>query len=259
MLVLAAPTWAEPNARFALGAELMPLAHVARADSERFSRALEVSILGARHPDLARWRLESERAEGDFMLRIWSNPDPVTVLYDFLQHVEPPHLAVSVVRRNGGVDSCPFSTKHRVSNGDLGGHPTFPSERYACPGGSDWSFVGRTVIDDHDYRPRRCIWAHPIQGSVLTLRFDSVPIGSKLHGYSGLPYLFERERRGPPVELAIAIGGQDIGTARHVDGEGWKAFEFDTMSLRGQRLPVEFRVRSKREAWRQFCFQADIR
>ncbi len=49
--VVVAPRWAEPLARQALGDERMPLAHVARPDTSRFERAVEVSILGQRAPE----------------------------------------------------------------------------------------------------------------------------------------------------------------------------------------------------------------
>src|SRR5689334_19338527 len=50
--VVVAPRWAEPLARQALGDERMPIEHVARPDVTRFERAVEVSILGERAPEL---------------------------------------------------------------------------------------------------------------------------------------------------------------------------------------------------------------
>ncbi len=257
-LILVSPRWAEPQARRVLGDALMPMAHVARADETLFARALEISILGEHAAELEGWQLERKERFGAFELRTWRNPQAQTSLYDFFAHAEPQHLAVHVERGGKPPESCPFGTKHRVSNGDLGGHPTFPRQRFACAG-ADWSFVGRTVIEDQRYRPRQCLWAHPIARAVLTLRYEAVPIGSVIRGYGGLPFLIERERRGSPVELSAVVGGEVVGTFRHADGEGWKAFELSTERFRGQTLPVEFRIRSRREARRDFCFQADVR
>lgn len=257
-LILVSPRWAEPNARAVLGDTLMPLEHVARADESRFARALEISILGESAAELSGWTLEREQRSGAFEIRTWSNPGVRPALYDFLARAEPPWLSVSVERKGKPTEACPYSTNQRVTNGDLGGHPTFPRERFTCRG-PEWAFVGRTVIEDQDYRPRQCLWAHPIARAVLALRYDAVPIGSVIRGYGGLPFLIERERRGSPVELSAVVGGEVVGTFRHVDGEGWRSFELSTERFRGQTLPVEFRVQSRRDTRREFCFQADVR
>ena len=255
-LVLVAPEWAEPNARFALGAELMPLEHVARPDESAFARALEISILGERTAFLPGWTLERERREGQFVLRDWANPAPLAVRYDFLEHLGPSAATVRVLR-GSGPEPCPYGTG-KVSNGDLGGHPTFPRRRFICSG-PDWAMVGLTVIEDENYRPRRCIWAHPTNRGTLEIEFEGVPIGRSIRGHGGLPYLFEREWRGAPVELEVLVGGQSIGRYQHADGEGWKGFEFSTASLEGQTHAVAFRVRARQIRNRQFCFEAGVR
>jgi hypothetical protein len=255
-LIVVSPRWAEPNARLAFGDALMPLRHVARADDSGFEHALEVAILGQSAPELRGWQLESEQEQGRFRLRRWRNPAPEPLLYDFLAHVEP--SALSVALENGDQSSeCAFGAA-RVSNGDLFGHPTFPSPRFSCSN-NDWQFVGRTVIEDQNYEPRGCIWAHPPGHGVVRLRFAAVPIGAKLRGHAGLPYFFERDEHGADVELEVRVGGEAIGNYRHSDGEGWKPFEFSTQRFAGQTLPVEFRVRAAKAWQREFCFQAETR
>jgi hypothetical protein len=257
VLVVVAPAWAEPNARFALGDVWMPLEHVARPDESGFELALEIAILGQRAPELAGWELESEREAGKFSLRRYRNRNVVPVRYDFLAHVEPPDSSVAVERDGVGAP-CPFSSNNKVTNGDLQGHPTFPKRRFVCSGG-EWAFVGRTVIEDQNYRPRACMWAHPPSRGALVLRFGAVPIGASIRGYGGMPYIFERETHGTPVDVTVSVGGEPVGSYRHVDGEGWKGFEIPTPRFAGQVLPVEFRVTS-RKAWRRdFCLQASIR
>lgn len=256
-LIVVAPEWAEPNARFALGAEWMPMGHVARADSETFERALEVSFLGEGSPELAGWNLEGERQSGKFALRSWVNPTPARVGFDFLEHLQPEEVSVRIQRANGTDEPCAFGNQ-KVSNGELAGHPTFPRKRFQCPGG-EWSFVGVTVIEDQNYRPRRCMWAHPSNRGTLELHFEAVPIGESIVGYGALPYFFEREWHGAPIELEVLVGGQSLGSWKHSDGEGWKRFEFATAALSGQRLPVDFRVRARPVRDRQFCFQASVR
>jgi hypothetical protein len=179
------------------------------------------------------------------------------VLYDFLAHVEPGSASVQVLRAAGTPEPCPYGSA-KVSNGDLGGHPTFPRRRFSCSG-LDWQFVGLTVIEDQDYRPRQCIWAHPSSRGTLEVHFSDVPLGVSLAGHAGLPYLLERESRGTPVELEVLVAGQSLGTWVHTDGEGWKPFEFSTRTFAGQRQPVDFHVRSRQVRSRQFCFQATTR
>jgi hypothetical protein len=255
-LIVVAPHWAEPNARLALGDQLMPLEHVARAEDSGFEHVLQISILGQSAPELLGWQRVSALGVGRFRLERWRNPAPERVLYDFLAHVEPP--ALSVALEEGDRSSpCSFGPA-KVSNGELFGHPTFPSPRFSCTS-NDWQFVGRTVIEDQDYLPRRCIWAHPPGGGALQLHFDAVPIGQKIRGHGGTPWFFERERHGAEIELEVRVGTEVVGNYRHSDGEGWKAFEFSTERFAGQSLPVEFRVRA-RAAWqREFCFQAETR
>lgn len=255
-LIVVAPDWAEPNARLALGDQLMPLRHVARAEDSGFEQALEISILGQSAAELRGWQLESELDSGRFQLRRWRNPRAERVLYDFLEHVEPPALSAAIEQRGQSAE-CGFGGA-RVSNGDLHGHPTFPSPRFRCSN-NDWQFVGSTVIEDQHYAPRRCIWAHPPVSGVLRLRFEGVPIGTKLRGHAGLPYFYERDWRGADIELEVRVGGELVGNYVHSDGEGWKAFEFATSHFAGQQQQVEFRVQTAAARGREFCFQAETR
>jgi hypothetical protein len=255
-LIVVSPGWAEPNARAALGDALMPLEHVARPDESAFERALEISLLGQSSPALEGWVPDGEQREGPFLLRRWVNPRVEPVLYDFLASLEPSSASVRVLRGESS-EPCPYGPG-KVTNGDLGGHPTFPRRRFNCAG-AEWSMVGLTVIEDQDYRPRRCIWAHPSSRGTLEVHFEAVPLGQRIRGYGGLPYLFEREWHGTPVELEVLVGGESIGTYRHADGEGWKGFELSTATWAGQTRSVDFRVRSRQVRDRQFCFQASVR
>src|SRR5262249_13161270 len=72
-LVVVAPDWAEPNARHAFGDAMMPLADVARADESARTTAIEVSVIGASAPELAGWKIASERRAGKFRLRVLEN------------------------------------------------------------------------------------------------------------------------------------------------------------------------------------------
>ncbi len=254
-LLLIAPYWAEPLARAAFGDELMPLGHVARADETAFSTALQVSILGASEAP-AGWQPQAAEVLGKFVLQRWVNPRVATPRFDFLTELSRESAVVTAVRRERRVP-CRFQRK-KVTNGDLHGHPTFPARRFQCPGG-EWHFVGVTVVEDERYRPRRCIWAHPAGGESLRIRFEHVPMGQRLHGHGGLPYFVEREARGTPVQLEVLVDEQVVGRFEHEDGQGWAPFEFATEAWAGREASVEFRVSSRRAAFRNFCFHADVR
>jgi hypothetical protein len=254
-LIVVAPHWAEPNARAAFGDALMPLADVARADESAYSRAIEVSIIGASAPELRGWKLLEERRAGKLRLRVLENPSPMHPTFDFVDAV--PNAAVSDVRKDGE-SPCPYTTAARRSAGGLHGDPAFPSARHVCSGG-EAHFVGVTVVEDAEWRGRRCIWAEPAAGAELTVRYHDVPLGSVLRGYGTLPWWVERELRGTPVEMRILVGGEEVGTYVHRDGEGWRRFEAPLGARAGTRADVEFRISSRRPHDRQFCFQADTR
>lgn len=255
-LVVVAPAWAQPQARQALGQALMPLSHIARPDESGFARALEISVLGQRAEALRGWVEESRERVGPFLLRQLTNPRPVPATYDFVDNLGPSAATVVTRGRSGRIEPCPHTRTAKVENGDLHGHPTFPRERFRCPGAGRWFFVGTTVIEDQAYRPRRCIWAHPSKYGPLTLRFPAVALGQRIVGHAGLPYFFERERRGAPVTLEVRVGGRRVGSVVHRDGEGWKRFEFSTPRSIASPAIVEFQV-STPKAWRrEFCFEA---
>ena len=216
-----------------------------------------MSILGQRAPELSRWRTLEEKQAGRFHFRVLDNPAPAKVLYNFVDHVDPrdadAHQQIGPTRRD-----CPWNPHARRSDGDLLGHVAFPGRRFEC-GQSDEMFVGVTIIDDQNYRGRRCIWAHPPGGGPTVVRFKHVPIGHTLHGYGGLSWFLTRDGAGTPIELTVKIDGQSIGTVVHRDVEGWKGFDLPTGAHAGHTADVEFEVRSDNPEQRGFCFYADSR
>ncbi len=130
-----------------------------------------------------------------------------------------------------------------------------PAQRFACAGAS----VAVTVIDDERFRPRRCIWAPPQSDGPLTLRFANVPVGTRIQGYTGAPWLLTRDGSGPPAVLEVRVAGRSIGTHRQQDGAGWTPFSFDTKAAPGTRADVELVVTSENTQNHMFCFYADTR
>jgi hypothetical protein len=252
--VVVAPEWAEPLARLALGDRFFPLAELARADDRSVPRVLEIAELGARAPGLGTWRVVSETRQGPFVLRVLQNPSPLRARYRFVDHVRPGELSVALVR-DGRERSCEYTDHARATAGGLHGQVAAPSERFQCGGGE--LFVGVTVIDDQDYRPRRCIWAHPPAQGALRLRFSAVPLGTRLHGFAGLSYFLFRDGVGPPITLAAASGPTPFGSVVHRDETGWSGFELSTAALAGQTADLDFEIRAEGGFRRDFCFAVE--
>lgn len=254
-LVVVAPDWADPLARRALGDALMPLRDVARPDETRYAHAVEVSILGERAPELGGWREESRREAGKFLIRRVENPAFQAVIYDFVDHAKP---GEADVRGTDPPLTCTWNANAPIVAGGLGGHPTFPRERFECPGGV-FFHVGVTVIADEEFRPRRCLWSHPFARGEIVTRFRDVPLGQVIRGHGGLYWVTERDRRGAPITLTVRVDGDAVGAFVHQDGEGWKGFEMPLGTHAGQRGEVELAVSSPNYKDRHFCFEANTR
>jgi hypothetical protein len=257
-VVVIAPYWAEPMARWKFGDELMPLHDVARPDTTGYAQAIEVSTLGSRSPELAGWRLVREEKKGKFTLRVLSNPAPVRVTYAFADHVGPESLEAST-DKGGAKTACPFVPNAPLEGGGLSGPPIFPAARFVCPGEPNHVFVGVTVIVDEQTHPRRCIWAHPPSGdSEIVARFRAVPLGSTIHGHAGMGWLIERDRGVPPFTIRVLAGGTEVGRVVHEPGDFWKGFDLPLGSFAQTTQDVEFRVSAERGGT-HVCFEADSR
>jgi hypothetical protein len=254
-LLVVAPAWAEPIARHALGDAPFPVEQLARADASSFSRALEVSALGARAEETRAWRIVSEEEQGRFTLRVLENPALVTAKYRFIDHVVPENLSVAIVVDDRETP-CAFNPRARVSTGGLHGHVAFPRERFQCPGGES-SFVGVTIIDDQKYLPRRCIWAHPPSRGALRLRFSGVPLGTKIRAWAGLSYFLFRDGTGEPVAITFRSAERVFGEHRHRDEWGFRAFSFPTPGVANTTSDVDVLVRAENAVNRDFCFVAE--
>jgi hypothetical protein len=255
-LVVVAPAWAEPLARNALGDGFFPLRDVGRPDTTRYAAALEVSAFGERSPELSGWREVSRRDVGPMVLRRLENPAPAALIFDFVDHLGPEHADVRVT---SPAAECPWMGNGRVMAGGLGGHPTFPAARFQCPE-NVYFHVSRTMIADQDFRPRRCLYAHPPAQGEVVIRFQEVPLGQVIRGHSGIYWMVERERKGADVFLAARVDGEEIGRVAHKDGEGWAAFEWPLGAHAGKKeATVEFAVSSPNFQHRHFCFEADTR
>ena len=256
-LVVVAPRWAEPVARAAFGAQLMPFEDLTRADESGYARAIEVSALGAASRELEGWRQLERREVGDLTVRVLENPKPAKALFRFVDELSPDQAAVGE-GHEGDWLSCPWTDRGARRTGGLHGSPAFPQRRFDCAS-STAVFVGVTVIDDQQYLPRRCLWANPPAEGHLRILYRRVVLGRTLCGYCGLPWFTMRDGVGPAVEMEVLIDGEPLGKIVHRDEEGWQRFELPLEAAEGRTADVEFRVSSSVSRDREFCFHAEVR
>jgi len=252
-LVIVAPEWGAPLARQAFGDELMPLSQVARPDITGFSRAIEVSLLGKRAPELAGWRIAEEHEYGKFVLRVMTNPAPARLSFDFVDALGSDRVEV-----REGTALCRWNSHARATAGGLVANPTFPKHRFECPSGGP-HIVGVTVIDDEEYRPRRCIWAQPSDHAPIVLLYRNVPLGDRIRGYLGIPWLLGRDGVSGSVTLEARAGTQSLGRAVQRGDHAWERFELSARELAGTTADVELIVHESPARDRPFCFYADTR
>lgn len=250
-LVTFAPFWADPLGRRTFG-ELATAKREGRSDVARFPRAFEVAIRGAHDPALADWKKVSEKETGAVTVTTYENPAPQKVVEDLLD-LFPARVAVSRFDQNG---ESPCSFQQGSSAGGSTVVPQgllTPADRFVCPGGH----VGISVLHGSDHHGRLCLYATPMQGARLRLRFKDVTFGSALVGHSGVQWV--AERTPTPERLAITFHAFDhlLGTHAHKVGAGWTAFELPTTELAGKKGELVADVAPSSQ--KQLCFEATTR
>jgi hypothetical protein len=255
--VAIAPKWGEPLLRHHLGDPFFPLDVVARADDDDLARVILVSFLGQSTNEYWRWNVAETRASGPFTITVYSNPNPERPKLRFIDRIHPPYLEV-FDGPDGDPKPCAYLRNAPVLTGGLGGEPTFPRERFVCGMGAP-HFVAVTTIDDERFRPRRCIWAHPTPNGPLTLVFHQVPIGQRLVGHAGLPWLLSRDGSGTPIEITATVDGERVGRHVVVDQDGFTRFEWSTALQRDRVADLELRITTEQARNRRLCFTLESR
>jgi hypothetical protein len=256
-LVVFAPWWADPIGRQEFGPSIATFEREGRGDDSGFPRAFEVSIRGAHLPELEGWLRADRTRFGDVTVTTLQNPAPAHVLDDLVSMVDPQRMRVW--RVDGLRESeCGFSHAPTQA-GALGFGPAIPGDRFGCPGAA----VGVSVMADLGYHPRRCIYSPPPPpsgaGTRLRLRFLGVRMGRTLYGHHGIYVEAERNRAGSPVTIRFTSGDSVVGSVVHHDGDGWRAFEFDTSDLAGKTVDLDAEISAPAGDRRLYCFEASTR
>lgn len=255
-LVLFAPFWADPLGRRFFGDELAGIDREARPDETRFARAFEVSIRGARRPELAGWKKVSEKTVGKVTVGLYENPAPAKPITDLVRLVGPERATVTRVEAGS---ETPCTWQRGVGQpGGLGvpQGPAVPGDKFVCNGGG---YVGLAVLHALDHHPHLCIFATPPSTTgALRIKFQNVTFGSALHGHTGVQWLHERTPAQDRMFVAFSTGGRPVGTSIHKVGVGWNGFEHPTPELAGTTGELVAEISSS-GAPRPFCFEADTR
>jgi hypothetical protein len=255
--VTVSPKWAEPLLRFHLGEPYFPLPLIARSDDDTLSRAILISFLGQENNELWRWERKQRETVGPFTLQVLENPHPETAKYRLIEHINPASLDV-FDGPSGDPKVCAYTKHARVTTGGLGGNPTLSESRFVCPEGEPYG-VAVTTIDDEAFRPRRCIFAHPSPNGPLSLVFRDVPIGKKIVGFAGLPWLISRDGVGSPIELTVKLEGERLGRHVVIDQKGYERFEWDTRGFNLRTVSLEVLITTERAQNRRLCFNLETR
>jgi hypothetical protein len=251
--VVVAPAWAEPLVRQAAPAAF-PLAELARPDDSGFDAFLQVSLMGQAAPELEGFAVDQTKKLGPFEVTLRKNPKPERVLFDFVAAVDAGEVEVfTETDEPGQRQSCSYTRHARFTTGGLHGHVAYPAQRFECDGAR---FVAVSVIDDQNYRARRCVLAQPPSSGHLVLRFSSVPASRKLVGFAGYSYFLARDLEVPQAELGVSEGAQPLGIQRPNGARGWSRFELLRSPTTGV---VEVSLRRLTRTAPDLCFALEAR
>lgn len=249
-LVVAAPEWTDSLVYEQIG-DLVSLGAAGRSDDEAFSRVWAFSTRGHLPRQYAEHAAAVFERFGRVTVFRWDlGPSPVR--YMFVDHLREAKVERLV---GGAARPCPW---RRMPWGRSGLHwgSMFPDERFQCDPGAAHLFVGETVNEDLDIRPRHCIWQHPAGAEPIRTTFENVPLGERLVFYGGIYYQHERVMNGGVVDVTLRVDGDVLGTFQHRDGDGWARESFSLVELGRERGTVSVEVTSPAPHLRSFCWNA---
>ncbi len=255
-LVVVAPEWADPILREHLG-DVISLEDAGHSDLAQYERLWVLGIRGHLPAERPEGAPELDEQFGRVRVLRWRLP-PSEVLYDFVENVADARVTMV---ENGAERPCPWREEGRARGGGLGAGPITPAARHACDPRRPWLWVGATMQDDLDLRPRWCVWQHPSGPEPIRATFDDVPLGERLVLYGDLYYEHERDRAHGPVSVAVRVDDEEIARMTHVDGDGWKRLVASTQrpGQHRERGRVTIEVTAPDPNLRSICWAATTR
>jgi hypothetical protein len=254
-LVLFEPFWTDPLGRKSFGPEIATMKREGRSDEQRFARVQEVSIRGFHNEAFARWKKVGEKKTGAITITTYENPSFTKVIDDLVDLLGPERATVTRIESGTGTESaCPY--QHGATAGGSTVVPQgllTPADKFVCQGGH----VGVAVMHDLDHRPRLCLYATPIQGAYLKIKFQGVTFGDALYGHAGVQWITDRNPSHERIALSFTANDRPLGTHPHKIGTGWVGFEFPTAELAGKKADLFVEISPSSQ--RYFCFEATTR
>ena len=240
-VIVIAPAYAERGRQFLTAAPAMQgydLAHDVYPGTKRqwlvaLPELPRFSLARARRALAARGKSEGGERVGNLWVEAFDVAGP-EVDYSFDDAVGG--AAVSIAGRRP--ESCRF-----VGHG-----------KHQCSEGS-WNYV-QAGWHEVQERPFHCIWAHPVNDGVLTIRFPEVPLHGALHGRAAFTDLAPTLPHGAPVFVGVLAGSQRIASFQFDNRPGLQSFDALLPAGLPPQGPVTFQVSTPNNAVRHFCFDA---
>lgn len=254
-VLTSAPAFTDPTLRWVAG-DLLSTEQVGRSDLAGFDRLWALSVDGGHPEEAPRRRPELEQRFGRVRVLRWSLlPDqpPSERVVDLSGQLARARVSLGDPER-----ACLYRNVS-MHGGGLGAGPMAPNARFVCDSRRPWLWVGETIVEDLELKPRRCVWQHPAGDEPVRVRLAPERLGERIVFYGGLYYEDEREKRGGEIVARISIDDQPVAEMRHHDGDGWAKLEIDTRDFLGKTASIGVETTAHDPHRRSFCWAASIR
>lgn len=235
-IVVLAPTWAERGRAFLTAAPVHAGYDLARDEYPGTRRQWLVAL-----PAAPRFRLEEAREALNARARSSGDAQRFGGLWVERFDIAGPPVAFSFTDR---VADAEVTLSGRACEQT---RPGF----HQCPRGQ-WNNVHAQWYEV-DERPMHCLWAHPVAGSPLRIRYRNVPAGARVRGRAALVGQSGTAENGAPVTLALVAEGRKVGEVQAQNRVGPQPFSFDLPDAASELV---FEVTTPDQRRRHFCFDA---
>lgn len=241
--LVASPSAYDPLLRQVIGDKLT-MAQIAPLDLHAFDTVYALSVDGSFPRQRFSGRPSVEARFGPLVLYRWDRGAPPPLVLDLVGELRRARVEL---HEGDAIRRCRY-TKPRWTQLRFGlsAPPIPPSERFICDPARPELYVGETLIEGLDHRPRRAIHQRPPAGGSVHTIFHELELSEFISIRTGIHAQFEREGEGAPYDLIVRFRGAEIGRMRHHDGEGFTELRIDTTALEGERgeLRVEIHAGS---------------